>query len=123
MSLSRSTGKFKLVENGKVTAEKFSDEIVQYMKKISIKVHVTQGEYYPCMLLHFSLFFSYHIVLQAEIFTLGCFYRDEGVKFMSMYGSVTDAQVFSRELSHKEMADITSCRHELHGHSLYSKTL
>ena len=41
MSLSRSTGKFKLVENGKVTAEKFSDEIVQYMKKISIKVHVT----------------------------------------------------------------------------------
>ena len=41
MSLSRSTGKFKLVENGKVAAEKFSDEIVQYMKKISIKVHVT----------------------------------------------------------------------------------
>ena len=29
---------------------------------------------------------------------------------MSMYGSVTDAQVFSRELSVEEMVDITSCR-------------
>ena len=29
---------------------------------------------------------------------------------MSMYGSVTDAQVFSRELSVKEMADYTTCR-------------
>ena len=29
---------------------------------------------------------------------------------MSMYGSVTDAQVFSRELSDQEMVDITSCR-------------
>ena len=34
---------------------------------------------------------------------------------MSMYGSVTDAQVFSRELSSQEMVDITSCRSgELH---------
>ena len=38
MSLSRSTGKFKLVENGKITAEKYSTEIVQYMEKIPIKV-------------------------------------------------------------------------------------
>ena len=44
--------------------------------------------------------------------TLGCYYRDVGVKFMSMYGSVTDAQVFSRELSNQEMVDITSCRSE-----------
>ena len=51
--------------------------------------------------------------LQASIFTLGCFYRDQGVKFMSMYGSVTDGQVFSRELSSKEMVDITSCRYVL----------
>ena len=29
---------------------------------------------------------------------------------MTMYGSVTDAQVFSRELSTEEMVDITSCR-------------
>ena len=41
---------------------------------------------------------------------MGCFYRKEEVKYMSMYGSVTDAQVFSRELSTEEMVDITSCR-------------
>ena len=29
---------------------------------------------------------------------------------MSMFGSVTDAQVFSRELTDKEMMDITGCR-------------
>ena len=29
---------------------------------------------------------------------------------MSMFGSVTDAQVFSRELSDQEMIDITGCR-------------
>ena len=29
---------------------------------------------------------------------------------MTMHGSVTDAQVFSRELSTEEMVDITSCR-------------
>ena len=33
---------------------------------------------------------------------------------MSMYGSVTDAQVFSRELSTEEMVDITSCRLSYH---------
>ena len=38
MSLSRSTGKFILVENGKVAAEKYSNDIVQYMEKIPIKV-------------------------------------------------------------------------------------
>ena len=51
--------------------------------------------------------------LQAGIFTLGCFYRKQVVKFMSMYGSVTDAQVFSRELSNQDMVDITSCRSEI----------
>ena len=29
---------------------------------------------------------------------------------MSMFGSVTDAQVFNRELSDQEMIDITACR-------------
>ena len=29
---------------------------------------------------------------------------------MTMYGSVTDAQVFSRELSTEEMVEVTSCR-------------
>ena len=31
---------------------------------------------------------------------------------MSMYGSVTDAQVFSRELSDLEMVDMTTCKYE-----------
>ena len=42
--------------------------------------------------------------------TLGCYYRNTGVGFMSMYGSVTDTQVFSRGLSVQEMVDITTCR-------------
>ena len=29
---------------------------------------------------------------------------------MSMYGHVTDAQVFSRDLTDQEMIDITNCR-------------
>ena len=44
------------------------------------------------------------------MFTLGCHYRNREVKYMSMYGSVTDAQVFSRELSVEEMVDYTTCR-------------
>ena len=51
------------------------------------------------------------IAKQAGIFTLGCFYRDqENTKFMSMFGSVTDAQVFSRELTDNEMVEWTTCR-------------
>ena len=51
-----------------------------------------------------------YIFYEAEIFTLGCFYRDQSMKNMPMYGSVTDAQVFSRELSDQEMEDMTSCK-------------
>ena len=50
------------------------------------------------------------VLMKATIFTFGCFYRKEVVKYMSMYGSVTDAQIFSRELSYQEMVDITSCK-------------
>ena len=46
------------------------------------------------------------------MFTFGCYYRNSGSKFMSMYGSVTDAQVFSRELSDKEMVDMTTCKQD-----------
>ena len=83
MSLSRSTGKFKLVENGVKNAERYYEELVEWMKGVS------------------------H---EAGIFTYGCFYRNQGVQRMSMYGSVTDAQMFSRELSDEEMIDITSCK-------------
>ena len=51
-----------------------------------------------------------HLYCQASIFTLGCYYRNSGTAFMSMYGSVTDAQVFSRELSDQEMVDMTTCK-------------
>ena len=34
---------------------------------------------------------------------------------MSMYGSVTDAQIFSRELSDQEMIDVTTCSAFLNG--------
>ena len=49
------------------------------------------------------------------MFTLGCHYRNREVKYMSMFGSVTDAQVFSRELSTEEMVEVTSCRQFLQG--------
>ena len=104
MSLSRTTGKVKLIENGQILDDKYSEEIIQYMQRIPEKVptspHSQKGK---------GLF---SILLQAGIFTLGCFYSDQLPlgKFMSMYGSVTDAQVFSRELSVEEMVDITSCR-------------
>ena len=102
MSLSRTTGKVKLIENGQILDDKYSEEIIQYMQRIPEKVlippHSQKG--------------LFSILWQAGIFTLGCFYSDQLPlgKFMSMYESVTDAQVFSRELSVEEMVDITSCR-------------
>ena len=50
------------------------------------------------------------VLYKASIFTHGCFYRNMGVKMMSMFGSVTDAQVFSRELTDLEMIEMTGCR-------------
>ena len=51
-----------------------------------------------------------NVLCQASTFTLGCYYRSGGTGFMSMYGSVTDAQVFSRELTDQEMVDMTTCK-------------
>ena len=39
ISLSRITGRFKLIENGQIIDEKYSDEIVQYMQRIPVEVH------------------------------------------------------------------------------------
>ena len=112
LSLSRTTGKFKLVENGKVAADEYSSDIINFMKKIPVEVYNCASSFIAYQLL--SSFLQYLAVynFQASIMTLGCYYRDVGVKFMSMYGSVTDAQVFSRELSNQDMVDITSCRSE-----------
>ena len=38
MSLSRQTGKIKLVENGRVFADKYSQDIVKFMNKIQLQV-------------------------------------------------------------------------------------
>ena len=40
MSLSRRTGKFKLVENGMKYVEKESEEIIEWMKYVSTKVKI-----------------------------------------------------------------------------------
>ena len=99
--MSRTTGKFKVVENGHVAVDKISDDITNFMERIPFEVQKLESKEYQ----------KYNSdYLQASIFTLGCFYRDQGVKFMSMYGSVTDGQVFSRELSVEEMVEVTSCR-------------
>ena len=45
----------------------------------------------------------------ANIFTLGCMYWNRYNKYMSMLGSVTDAQVFSRTLEEEEMIGYTTC--------------
>ena len=87
-SLNRSTGRFKLVENGKKVWDKTTPEVVGWMKKMN---------------------------LTADILTLGCLYRTYGTMYMSMYGSVTDGQVFGRTLQDKEMEDITSFNSDLVG--------
>ena len=38
MSMSRSTGKFLLIENGQIGAEKYSEEIIEYMRNIPVQV-------------------------------------------------------------------------------------
>ena len=45
----------------------------------------------------------------GNIFTLGCMYWNRVNKYMSMLGSITDAQVFSRILDDDEMIGFTTC--------------
>ena len=45
----------------------------------------------------------------ANIFILGCMYWQRVSKYMSMLGSITDAQVFSRILEDDEMIGFTTC--------------
>ena len=42
ISLSRATGRFKLVENGQIAADKYSDEIIKNMEKIPHEVRYTR---------------------------------------------------------------------------------
>ena len=45
----------------------------------------------------------------GNIFTLGCMYWNRVNKYMTMLGSITDAQVFSRILEDDEMIGFTTC--------------
>ena len=40
----------------------------------------------------------------------GCFYRTSGTGYQSMYGRVTDVQIFGNDLSDTELEEITGCQ-------------
>ena len=83
MSLDRKTGMFKLVEDGKLRYKtELSMDDVNLLKDI--------GD-------------------TANIFTLGCMYWNRVNNYMTMLGSVTDAQIFSRILDVDEMIGFTKC--------------
>ena len=46
---------------------------------------------------------------RGNIFTLGCIYWNRVNNYMTMLGSITDAQVFSRNLEDEEMIGYTTC--------------
>ena len=45
MSMSRSTGKFLLIENGQIGAEKYSEEIIEYMRNIPVQVLIDAKDF------------------------------------------------------------------------------
>ena len=48
LSMSRTTGKFKLVENGHLLADKFSEDIIKYMAKIPVEVSTLFSSLWLC---------------------------------------------------------------------------
>ena len=88
ISFNRETGRMRLVENGELWRDETTVETVEAMKKVS---------------------------RNATIFTLGCMYWNQVNKYMSMFGSVTDAHVFGRALSDEEMIGWTSCSLPIEG--------
>ena len=93
-SLNGKTGRFKLVENGEKLWDKITPEMVGWMSSMKST---------------------------ANFVGLGCLYslvsslQADSWDNMSMYGSVTDGQVFGRTLEDEEMKDITSCKSDLTG--------
>ena len=55
----------------------------------------------------------------GNIFTLGCMYWNRVNQYMTMLGSVTDAQIFSRILEEKEMIGYTTCSKKVINHMYY----
>ena len=88
VSFNRQTGRMRLVENGVLWNDETTEEVVEAMETVSDT---------------------------ASIFTLGCMYWNRVNHYMAMYGSVTDAQVFSRALEEEEMIAITNCTSDLQG--------
>ena len=84
LSLDRTTGMFHLVEDG----------VLRYKRELSqddVELLQDVGD-------------------SGNIFTLGCMYWNRVNKYMTMLGSVTDAQVFSRILEEEEMISFTTCK-------------
>ena len=95
ISFNRETGRMRLVENGALWRDETTDEVVEAMKKVS---------------------------RNATTFTLGCMYWNQVNKYMSMYGSATDAHVFGRALSDEEMIGWTSCDLPIEGDIISYRT-
>ena len=47
--------------------------------------------------------------------SVGCVYRSTGVGYQTIYGRVTDAQIFGKSLSQVEMKKITGCEGRMEG--------
>ena len=81
-------GTVKLFENGKKSFEITSEGLAKFAKNIKQTMN--------------------HV-------SAGCLYRRGGLGYMSMYGIVTDLQIFSRVLSESEMEQITGCDQYMKG--------
>lgn len=81
-------GTVKLFENGKKSFEITSEGLAEFAKNIKQTMN--------------------HV-------SAGCLYRRGGIGYMSMYGIVTDLQIFSRVLSESDMEQITGCDQYMKG--------
>ena len=82
-ALDFTNGATKLVENGKKVFEGNSKDLIKVGKSLNGNINFV---------------------------SVGCYYRPEGpMGYMSMVGSVTDAQIFGRILDDQEMMKMTSC--------------
>ena len=48
MYLSRTTGKFKLVENGQIISDQANDEVIKFMEEIPVEVVDLNYSHLPC---------------------------------------------------------------------------
>ena len=82
ITLNFNSGRLSLVENGQKLLDGSYDNIVKFSKNFN---------------------------KTANFATLGCNYRNYASAYQSTRGRVTDLQIYSRELSEKEMVGFTTC--------------